>query len=369
MLFDEELLEGVKAFIQTEVRGKARYYDVNEIFPERLWKILSQDLRIFDLLVDYPNPERGFRTFLEIIRLLSIDFSSLASIAFTQGIYGISLLNTFGTDQQKKDYLADLVSCQKVAVFAFSEKDIDLERQIPTTTARQTEHGWVLSGDKYKIANVTLAHLVFVLARTIDCYGQKGTGIFLLDMKEEGIRIGESVDKVGLRAMPLAPLHFDSVKLAPDSLLGNVGAGLAQWKAITLKMWVASSAQSLGIAEGAFKKGLSCSQLKRSFGKRPIDVEINQFKFSDMKTKLAACEAYYNNYIRSQMTDERSVAILKVLTSETARTIAEEVIRITGSYSFVADNDIERYVRDAAVASTYGGSSDSLRRQIAQVWL
>ncbi|MGT2801022.1 acyl-CoA dehydrogenase family protein [Streptococcus marmotae] len=362
-------MEKVKSFIQTDVMDKARYYDINEVFPERLWRILTRDLRIFELLVDYPTNKKGFRTFLEIIRLLSKEFSSLASIAFTQGIYGVILLQQFGTQQQKEAYLADFISCQKMVSFAFSEKDIDLEREAPTTIARQTETGWVLSGHKHKIANVTMADVVLILATTIDPYGEKGTGIFIADLPNKKVTLGPSIDKIGLRAMPLAFLHFDSLTLSKESLLGQIQDGFFQWGKIIQVMWLASAAQSLGIAEGAFEKGLSCCQLKRNFGKRPIDVEINQFKFADMKTKLAACEAYYNNCILHQMEDENAAAILRVLSSETARVVADEAIRITGTYSFVAGNDIERYVRDAAVASIYGGSTDGLRRKIAKDWL
>ncbi|MDW8758885.1 hypothetical protein Q7W32_03460 [Streptococcus suis] len=83
MMFDQQLLSQVQEFIQVEVVGKSRYYDVNELFPERLWTMLTQDIGIFRLLVDYPDAKKGFRTFLEVIRLLSKEFPSLASIAYT----------------------------------------------------------------------------------------------------------------------------------------------------------------------------------------------------------------------------------------------------------------------------------------------
>ncbi|MBY4986513.1 hypothetical protein K6V35_08640 [Streptococcus suis] len=55
MMFDQQLLSQVQEFIQVEVVGKSRYYDVNELFPERLWTMLTQDIGIFRLLVDYPD--------------------------------------------------------------------------------------------------------------------------------------------------------------------------------------------------------------------------------------------------------------------------------------------------------------------------
>ncbi|HFI0448050.1 TPA: hypothetical protein ACGOY6_000244 [Streptococcus suis] len=66
MMFDQQLLSQVQEFIQVEVVGKSRYYDVNELFPERLWTMLTQDIGIFRLLVDYPDAKKGFRTFLTV---------------------------------------------------------------------------------------------------------------------------------------------------------------------------------------------------------------------------------------------------------------------------------------------------------------
>lgn len=369
MMFDQQLLSQVQEFIQVEVVGKSRYYDVNELFPERLWTMLTQDIGIFRLLVDYPDAKKGFRTFLEVIRLLSKEFPSLASIAYTHGIYVIQLLQEFGTEAQKNRYLKDFVSCKRMGAFAFSEKDINIEQQSLQTVAEETDEGWLVTGMKHKIANISVADVLFVLAKTIDKQGRKRTGIFIIELPHVGVKIGPSVDKLGLRAMPLAPVELESVLVEPEQLLGDVLEGLSQWSRIRLRMWSAISAQSIGIAEGAFQNGIACSQVKRNFGKRPIDVEINQFKFSDLKAKLISSEAYYKDCLEAEVIEERCVSILKLLTSEMAITISEEVLRITGAYSFLGNHDMERFVRDAEVASTYGGSSDSIRKKIAKVWL
>ncbi len=369
MLFYDDILEEATDYIQEEIIGEARKFDMEEEFPVQHFRYFAEELKIFELITSYPDSERAFRTFLEIIRLLSIEFSSLASIIFTQAIYAIWLLKTFGSAEQKEAYLDDLISCRKLGAFAFSEKDISLDRHQPETIARQTETGWIVIGKKDMVSNATLADVIFVLAQTIDQYGKKALGIFVVDRQQEGLQIGPREEKIGVRAMPLAPVILDNLHLEPDSLLGGVIKGTEQWRQTMVKMRLVISAQSLGIAEGSFRKGLAYAKLRRGFGKRPIDVEINQLKFAGMKTKLAACEAYYNEYIRGSMTNERRVSMLKVITSDTAKEISEEIIRITGSYSFIADNDIERYVHDANITCAYGGETDNLKRKIAEVWL
>ena len=369
MLFYDDVITAVSKYTTKELVGNARDYDSHERFPEEQWRSIAKDLKLFNLLVSSANPAKGCRTFLEAVRIISTEFASLASIAITQGIYGIWTLQHFGTPLQKEKYLDKMVTTDLMVALAFSELDVDLEREYPRTIARQTEHGWELSGKKNMVSNVTLAGLIFVLAQTIDLKGNRGMRIVIVDAKSQGVKIGQSVDKVGVRAMPLAPIEFDNVLIGNDCLMSDSIEGRTQLQQILIKMRLAISAQSLGIAEGVFQKGLNYSSLKRGFGKRPIDVQINQFKFASMQIKLSACEAYYNEYIKGSMTDDRGVSILKVMTSSVAQEVADEVVRITGAYSFIADNDIERYVRDAQVTGLYGGATNTLNRKISEIWL
>lgn len=369
MLFYDERLTNLSRVIAEHMQDKARYFEINQLFPERFWQQLVEEVRLFELLTNSQDREKGIRTFIEAIRLLSREFAALASIAAAQGIYGIWTLQEFGSSEQQAVYLPQWSTGQTLTGFAFSEENWDVTTSFPETVARQTKEGWVLTGHKHMVSNAGLARHLLVLAQTVNQYGEKGTGIFLVDTQATGVIVGEQLDKPGLRAMPLAPISFDQVTLPPESLLGHDLNGFAHCQAIMTQMRLAISAQSLGIAEGIFAKGLADSQIKRHFGKRPIDVPLNQDKFAEMEAKLAACTAYYDVYMTTTHPEARQIALLKLLTARTAQEVSEEVVRITGIYSFIANNDLERYVRDAAVVANYGGSLNSLKLQIAQQWL
>ena len=368
-MFHEDLTAEVSQYTHTHLAGKAREFDDSQTFPQEHWHYLSKNLRLFDCLITKDAQPRSFRTFLEAIRIISKEFASLGSILLTQGIYAIWTLEHFGTEEQKEVYLESLVSGEILGGFAFSEQDIRLKKELPQTLAIQTETGWILTGQKHMVSNASLADFLLVFARTQTLEGQEGTGIFIVHSHQEGVTVGKAIEKYGVKAMPIAPVTFDGVQLAKDSLLGNRLDALEVLAQVIVKMRLAISAQALGIAEGVFRKGLDYSRLKRGFGKRPIDVSVNQFKFSEIEMKLAACKAYYHEYIRGSMVDDRRVSMLKLLTTSTAQEVADEVVRITGAYSFIADNDIERYVHDAKVTGLYGGATDSLKRNIAQIWL
>ena len=307
---------------------------------------------------------------MEATRIISKECASLASILLTQGIYVIWTIEQFATSEQKRQYLPELLSCQMIGSFAFSEQDISLKKNLPTTAAKEVDGGWCLSGHKHMVSNVAEAGLILVFAQTIRKTGEKGTGIFFVDATTEGISIGSPMSKSGMKSLSLSPVTFTDVFVDSSALMGDgKQEGLSYLSQILVKMRLAISAQALGIAEGVFQKGLGLSVLKRGFGRRLIDVSVNQFKFADMEIRLAACEAVYHDYIKTDMTDPRRGAMLKLMTTETAQEISDEVVRIIGTYSFIEDNDIERYVNDAKVTGLYGGSTDSLKRRVAQAWL
>lgn len=366
MLVDQARLEPLKTFIAEEIKGKARYFEVNQVFPERFWVYLCEELNLFDWLK--PGDDLGFGTFLEAIRLLSTEFASLGAVAAAHAIYGIWALEQFGTEQHRP-YLSSLYKGQTLAAFAFSEPDLNLAHKLPETVARQTETGWVLTGYKHMVSNVSQAKQVLVLAQLVNVSGEKDLGLLLVDTSLKGVTVEAELDKPGLRAMPLAPIRFEQVALPAEACLGQNQLGQSQYQAILLQMRLVIAAQSLGIAQGVFDKGLADSKIKRGFGKRPIDVPLNQAKFAELAAKLTACRAAYDQLLGQDQLDAHQVALLKLLTAKTAQEVADEVIRVTGAYSFVADNDLERYVRDAAVVANYGGSLADLKQEIAQVWL
>lgn len=368
-MFNTKLLEAVERFTKEDLAGKARTFDDEQRFPDAFWEFLVKDLKLFTCLLSEEDQPLSFRTFLETLRLISKEYASLASLLLTQGIYTIWAIERFADPDQRKVYLPDLVSGLQIGAFAFSEPDIHLKRDMPQTLARQTEEGWVLKGHKHMVSNASLADLCLVYAQTISLDNSLGTGIFLVETAKKGVSVGPTISKSGMKSLPIAPISFEDVSLADNSLLGARLDARNCLAEILVKMRLAISAQSLGIAEGVFKKGLDYSKLKRGFGRRPIDVSVNQLKFSEIEMKLAACEAYYHACIGGEMSDDRQISMLKLLTTETAQEVAEDVVRITGAYSFIADNDIERYVNDAKITGLYGGSTDSLKHNIARIWL
>lgn len=123
----------------------------------------------------------------------------------------------------------------------------------------------------YQIAAIQI--ILLVLAKVQEANGQDGYGFFIVDTTRPGVAFGDDITKPGLQGLPVNSVTFDQVKLPEDSLLGLTLNGESQLNDIIKKLQLGLSAISIGIAEGAFEKGLAFVKVKRGFGKRLIDAD------------------------------------------------------------------------------------------------
>ena len=102
----------------------------------------------------------------------------------------LPVMNQFGTDDQKKQFLADIISARTVWCQMFSEPGAGSDVASLQTRAELDGDEWVLNGQKVW---TTLAHLSdygIIIARTNpDAPKHAGISMFVLDMKAKGVDI------------------------------------------------------------------------------------------------------------------------------------------------------------------------------------
>ena len=364
----QALLQAVREYSTSELADVAQYFDSTEEFPQaQLEKILALD--IFRLLLNEEDQGESLQTFMNIIRLVSKEFAAMGSILLTQGTYAIWPLQRYGTKRQKDAYLEKLVSGEILGAFAMHEAQDEGDLNLMRATAVETSDGWTLNADKETVSNATKASLLLVVAKALKLNGDESTGIFLVETDQPGVDIGSATEKMGIRALPVAPVILKDVKVGKDAILGGLLAGKEQVENIFTKIKLAIAMQALGLSQGALEKGLHYASLNRNFGKRLIDIENTQLVLAEAKAKTFSNCAMLEQVILHYPDEPIQVAMAKFAASETAIEVTEAIIQVTGGYGYMRNNDIERYVRDAKVTSIYGGSSTTQKKLIAKPWL
>jgi alkylation response protein AidB-like acyl-CoA dehydrogenase len=140
-----------------------------------------------------------------------------------------TIITHFGSDRQKKAWLARFASGELKMAFAITEPDAGSNSHKIATTATRDGDVYRLNGTKYYISGADESQAVLVVTRTgIDEDTGKGRlSLFIVDLDSPGL------DKTLIPVEIVAPekqftLFFDNVEVPADRLLGTEGDGLRQ---------------------------------------------------------------------------------------------------------------------------------------------
>lgn len=365
-----DISESVYRYTASVLSEKAKEYDETDSFPREPFDYFA-DLGV--LRIPFSREQGGLggslQDILSVIRTVSTTCSSTASVLLTHLSFGIMPVYLYGTEDQKRRYLPDLLNGSKIGAYAFNELDSGSDLSLIETSAVETDEGWVLNGSKHYISNAGEASVYSVVSRMQYRNGEQEVGILLVHPEMKGLSVGQQEEKMGIRGMPVASLSFDRVVVPDENILGGQAVGESACyvlKALN-KLYVA--AQAIGIAEGVFEKALSYMQKDRQFGKRLIDLPNNQYRMADAYTEMNAAKSLLDKVEAFDPEEADYYCMVKLKATSVAVDTAKTALQLTGGYGFMRNNSIERFVRDAELTQIYGGSSDTQRAMIARDWL
>jgi alkylation response protein AidB-like acyl-CoA dehydrogenase len=297
---------------------------------------------------------------------------------------GLRLLDTFGDDTTKAEWLPRLISGDWGATICISEPDAgsDVQR-IRTRATRAADGGWSVTGEKCWISfgdqDLTARIGHFLLAKTGDAAGDDRISLFLVPDRFEGDRNGIAVrrieEKLGLHLSPTCALGFEGARAI---LLGEQGRGLRQLFVMIRQMRLATGVMGLAIAGRAFDVALAYARERRQGGDGPMPVAIAehadvQRMLLDMAGRVEVLRglifATANQFdlasgaADAAMRDDAAalagwlLPIVKTLGGETGFAVASEAIQILGGAGYTRAWPVEQGLRDARVLTIFEGTT------------
>jgi alkylation response protein AidB-like acyl-CoA dehydrogenase len=350
--------------------------ETRDTFPRALYDALAKEGLY---RIPYPADVGGrgleFPTLatLTVLEELAYFSPSAASALYdAQAIlFGKTLEHAPGPLRER--YLPKLVRGELIGAFATSEPaaSTDLSPEAMQTTATHEGTGWRINGRKRWITNSVAADFILVLCRT----GERQT-LFLADMHQEGISVGEPDLKMGNNAQLTADVVFDSAFASDDHVIGKVGGGLkAALAALTLgRMGI--GAIGVAMAQAAFDHACSHMETRKVFGRELARFQHWQFSFADHAIAIENARALYQKAAFRydvQGNAETEAAMSKVVGSEVAVDVARDAIQVCGAYGFARhvkganqQLPLESIYRDAKVGEIYEGANEIQRWIVAR---
>jgi short-chain 2-methylacyl-CoA dehydrogenase len=360
------------------------YYERGE-FPYDVVRRMGK-LGLFGL--PFPEDYGGmggdhFALCLALEELARVD-SSVAITLEAAVALGAMPLYLFGTEEQRRRWLPDLCTGERLAAFGLTEPGGGSD--IPggmRTTARLVpgaggtgEEEWVIDGSKSFITNsgTTITSLVTVLAITGAADGggdgdHKEISAIIVPAGTPGFTVGAEYSKVGWCASDTRELSFDSCRVPADHLLGERGRGYAQFLRILDEGRVAIAALATGLAAGCVAECLRYVAEREAFGHHLGYYQAIQFKLADMEARVQAARlCWYDAAARLAAGEpvKKQAAIAKLVGSNAAMDNARDATQIFGGYGYMNEYPVARFYRDAKVLEVGEGTSEVQRMLIAR---
>ncbi len=215
-----------RKFAREQVAPRARATDREERFPADLYAQMGElGLLGVNIPAELGGAGAGPVSYsLAMMEISAACCSTSVGMAVTNMC--AELINAFGTDAQRQQFVTRLVSGAAVAgAFALSEPHCGSDPGSLQTTAVKKGDRWVLNGTKQWITSGAYAGVMVVWART-SSEGNKGLSCFIVEGGTPGLIIGKHEDKMGLRGSNTVPLSFENCEIPAENLLCEAGRRL-----------------------------------------------------------------------------------------------------------------------------------------------
>jgi butyryl-CoA dehydrogenase len=382
----EQFRRSVRDFAEAEIAPHAAQWDRDHHFPtDVVQKMGALGLMGLTAPEEYggagmAGEDGGFTSLcLAIEEIGRVDQSMGITLEAAVGL-GINPILTFGTEEQKKTWLPDLVAGDKLAGFGLTEPGAGSDAGATRTKAVLENGEWVVNGAKQFITNSgsSITSVVTVTARTGDrADGRPEISTIIVPSDTPGFTAEKAYDKLGWHASDTHPLSFTDARVPEANLLGERGRGYAQFLATLDDGRVAIAALAVGCIQACLDMSVQYAGERQTFG-GPIGRKQGlAFQVSDLQVMLDASRllTYKAAAMKDAMDAGQSVstgafkqaaAVAKLYATESAVTATRIATQVFGGYGFMEEYPVVRFYRDAKVLEIGEGTSEVQRMLIAR---
>ncbi|MCU1342878.1 MAG: butyryl-CoA dehydrogenase, partial [Candidatus Acidoferrum typicum] len=173
---EQKLLQRtVREFAENEVRPLAREIDETGHFPRETFRKAAA-LGLTGVAVPESEGGAGFDhiAYSIVIEEISRVCASTGVILSVQNSLYCDPIHRFGTEEQKKQFLAPFARGEKIGCYALTEPQAGSNASALTTKAVRKGDGYVINGTKAWITNGGVADAAIVYVNTDPAKGEKG---------------------------------------------------------------------------------------------------------------------------------------------------------------------------------------------------
>ncbi|MFD7671884.1 acyl-CoA dehydrogenase family protein [Streptomyces anulatus] len=298
--------------------------------------------------------------------------SALNCMAPDEG--NMHMLNVIATEEQKQRYLVPLAAGEIRSCFGMTEPHpgAGSDPAALRTKAVRTAGGWIIDGHKRFTSGAVGAGFCIVMARTPAVDGSpEGATMFLVDMTNPGIRVGESIHTVDRSIDGGHPhLYLEDCFVPDDAVLGEVGLGFRYAQVRLGPARLTHCMRWLGLARRAHDIALDRAGRRELFG-GPIDsLGLAQNLIAESVIDIETSDAIITKTAALLHTDPKSgsamSSIAKVHCSEAIFRVVDRSIQICGGDGVSDGLPLAQFLNEVRPFRIYDGSNETHKWAIAR---
>jgi hypothetical protein len=350
------------------------------------------------------SEEWGGQGLPALVTMVGNELFVAACMAFTM-FPGLSrsaahLIETYGTEEQKKKYLPNLVSGKWQGTMDLTEPGAGSAVGDLKSTAKKKGDKWLINGTKIFISAgdhemcENIIHLVLARAEGAPA-GMKGVSLFLVPkfrVNPDGskgayndVSLQRVEEKMGIHASPTCLLSFGDNNDCEGELIGELNKGINYMFLMMNEARIGVGVQGEATASAAYlyaldyaKQRIQGVEIQNMKDVNAPRVEI--IKHPDVRRMLLTMKAYvegmraliYRGVYHWTMAEHASTPeekqkhadrlalftpVIKAYCSDMGFQVTAQAIQVYGGYGYTSEYPVEQLCRDAKIASIYEGTN------------
>ncbi|MFQ5786781.1 MAG: acyl-CoA dehydrogenase family protein [Thermodesulfobacteriota bacterium] len=361
--------ETIREFGQNEIEPLIEEYEKKEDFPKELFPKLGE---MGFLGITFPEEYGGVGLDKVTDCIFAEEMGSIcAGIAMCINAHvGLACfpIYKFGTEEQKQKYLVPGIAGEKIGALGLTEPGAGSDARSISSQAVKKNSKYILNGTKTWITNGTMCDFAIVAAYTDKSQKGEGISLFVVEKSFPGFKVSGKVHKLGHKAADTSELVFEDCEVPEENLLGGEG-GFQRAMATLLGARITHAAKSVGLAQAAFEYALGYSKEREAFGRPISKFQAISFKLADMAVKIETARLMVYKAAWLYSSDRKCIkeaSMAKLYAAEVVQWVATEAVQVLGGYGYGIEYPVERYYRDAKLASLTEGTSEVQRIVISR---
>lgn len=324
------------------------------------------------------------------MRLSNLEFTAVAEIlgrlewgshvfnCNAPDVPNMELLQLFGSDEQKQQWLQPLLEGEIGSAFAMTEPNAassdpaNLETRI-----EQDGDEFVVNGRKWFASNGSHANCeLLILVGVTNPEGQKSQrqSLLLIPRHTPGINVIRNLPVFDhFSETNLHPeLEFNNVRVPASNLLGDAGAGFAIGQARLGPARLHHCMRAIGECEVLISLMVRRSQSRSTFGKRIDEYSSTQAAISLSRIELDQCRLLVQKAAHlldtvGNKAARKEISMIKVAVAKVYQDIADRCIQLHGARGVTGDTPAARAFGKARAFRIYDGPDEVHLQTIARL--